>query len=133
MVSGPACGLPPVSTLREVAEAFSRHRFRDAYAALADDVVWTAVGGGPPLRGRQAVVDACEGTVADLATTAVEFLRVVVVADGSAAAVDTLTRYVDGEEVSLVSSCDVYEFRGGSVAAITSYAVELEPGGEPAR
>ena len=110
---------------REVAEAFSRHRFREVYAALADDVVWATRGGGPPVTGRQAVVDACEASLSALAGTTVDFRRVVVAADDAAAAVDVIASYDDGGEVSVVSSCDVYEFRDGAVAAITTYAVEL--------
>ena len=111
---------------RDVAEAFSRHRFRDVYDALAPDVVWTAVGQAR-MDGRQAVVDACETTLAELASTAVEFTRFVSVADADVAAVDVVARYTapDGG-LSVVSSCDVYEFRDGAVTAITSYAVELE-------
>jgi limonene-1,2-epoxide hydrolase len=115
-----------VSTTRETAEAFSAHRFRDAYAALAPDVRWTSVGAGV-VTGRQAVVDTCEATLAGLVTTTVEFTRFLVVAADDAAAVDVVGRYVDADgATSVVASCDVYEFRGGLVTAITSYAVELE-------
>ncbi|MGY1605800.1 MULTISPECIES: nuclear transport factor 2 family protein [unclassified Geodermatophilus] len=113
---------------REVAEAFSRHRFREVYAALAPDVVWTAVG-TRQFVGRQAVVDACEETLAALAATDVEFTRFVVVADGDAAAVDTVARYTDRGGTSVVASCDVYEFRGGALSTITSYDVELQTPG----
>jgi ketosteroid isomerase-like protein len=116
-----------VSTPREVAEAFSGHRFRDAYAALAPDVRWVAVGAGE-LVGRQAVVDACEETLAELSAGTAEFLRFVVVAEGERVAVDAVGRYTDADgTTSLVSSCDVYEFTGGSLTTVTSYAVELEP------
>jgi len=116
-----------MTTPRETAEAFSGHRFRDAYPALSPDVRWTAVGEGV-VTGRQAVVDACEATLAELATTTT-FTRFVVVADadGRAAAVDVVARYVDADgTASVVSSCDVYEFGDGQVTAITSYAVELD-------
>jgi ketosteroid isomerase-like protein len=115
-----------MTTPRGTAEAFSGHRFPDAYPALAPEVRWTSVGQGT-LTGRQAVVDACEATLAELAATTVEFTRFVVVADGDVAAVDAVSRYVDADgEVSVVSSCDVYEFTGGLLTTITSYAVELE-------
>ena len=32
-----------------------------------------------------------------------------------------------GAGVSVVSSCDVYEFSGGLLTTLTSYAVELDP------
>jgi len=116
-----------MTTPRETAEAFSGHRFSDAYGALAPDVRWTSVGQGA-LVGRQAVVDACEETLAELATTTTQFLRFVVVADGDTAVVDAVGRYVDaGGGVSVVSSCDVYEFTDGLLTTITSYTVELDP------
>jgi len=119
-----------VPDVRSIAEAFSGHRFRDTYDALAPDVRWTSVGAGV-VTGKEAVVDACESTLSELATGTAEFLRFVVVADGDAAAVDAVGRYVDADgAVSVVSSCDVYEFSGGLLVAITSYAVELaEPPG----
>ena len=110
---------------RRVAEAFSGHRFADAYPALADDVRWDLVG-EETLVGRQAVIDACEATLAELGQGSAEFLRFVVVAEGDNAAVDAVTRYTDGEgRVGSVSSCDVYEFRDDRLVAIRSYAVEL--------
>ena len=116
-----------MTTPRETAEAFSGHRFRDAYPALAPDVRWTSVGQGT-LTGRQAVVDACEATLTELDGTSVEFSRFVVIADDDAAAVDVVARYVAADgAVSVVSSCDVYAFAGGALTDITSYAVELDP------
>jgi ketosteroid isomerase-like protein len=114
-----------MSTPREIAEAFSGHRFREVYDALAPDIRWILVG-ERALTGRDAVVEACEDTLGQLASGTAEFQRFVVVAGTDAAAVDVIARYTDADgEVSLVSSCDIYEFRDGLVATITSYAVEL--------
>jgi ketosteroid isomerase-like protein len=116
-----------MTTPRQIAEAFSGHRFHEAYPALAPDVRWTSPGQFT-LTGREAVIEVCEATLAELASGTAEFQRFVVVADGDAAAVDAIGRYVDAEgEVSLVSSCDVYEFRDGAVTSITSYTVEVDP------
>jgi ketosteroid isomerase-like protein len=115
-----------VTTPRQFAEAFSGHRFREVYPALAPDVRWTSPGQFT-LTGRDAVIDACETTLRELASGTAEFRRFLVVAEGDAAAVDAIGRYVDAEgEVSLVSSCDIYEFGGGAVTSITSYTVELD-------
>jgi len=49
-----------------------------------------------------------------------------------AVAVDAIGRYTDaGGQVSVVSSCDIYQFIDGLLTAITSYAVELPPGKPP--
>ena len=74
-----------MSTPREIAEAFSGHRFADAYPALAPDVRWVSVGAGE-LAGRQAVVDACEATLAALSGGTTESLRFLVIAAGDAVA-----------------------------------------------
>jgi ketosteroid isomerase-like protein len=112
---------------RQVAEAFSGHRFGDAYAALSGDVRWVLVGEGE-INGRQAVIDACEGTLAELSKGTAEFLRFVVIAEDDAVAVDAVGRYVNPDgSTSLVSSCDIYQFRDGAIASITTYAVELDP------
>ncbi len=112
---------------RRTAEAFSGHRFAEAYDALADDVRWDLVG-EDTLVGRQAVVDACEATRAELGDGSTEFLRFVVVADGDRVAVDAVARYTAADGGSgVVSSCDLYEFRDDRLTTIRSYAVELDP------
>ena len=121
-------------TPRQVAEAFSGHRFEEAYDQLAEDVRWVLVGAGE-LVGRAAVRDACEQTAAELVGGSTEFLRFLTVdgsgADGSGAvAVDAVGRYTTpGHPETVVSSCDLYEFRGGQVVTITSYTVELDQSG----
>lgn len=112
---------------RTVAEAFSRHEFASTYDQIADDVTWFLPGSAPIL-GKEAVVAACEQTLADLTETRTEFVRFLVVADDAAVAVDVVAHYTEPHgSVSVVSSADIYEFRDGFVAAITSYAVELDP------
>ena len=117
---------------REIAEAFSGHRFSDAYQHLHDDVRWV-LPGHEPMLGKDAVIAACEKTSGHLAGLArTEFIRFVVVADDRAAAVDAIGRYVphDDGPISVVSSADVYEVdESGRVTTITSYAVEIDSEG----
>lgn len=110
---------------RDIAEAFSSHRFSEAYEHLAPDIRWVLVG-ADPLEGRDNVIAACEATRADLDDTATEVRRFLVIADASAVAVNTVTRYVapDGT-ASSVASCDLYEFDHGLVVTITSYTIEV--------
>ncbi len=110
---------------QQIAEAFSGHRFDEAYDHLAADVGWVLVGGAT-LAGRDEVVAACEQTAAALAGATTEFLRFRTVVGTDAVAVDAIARYVDGDgTASLVSSCDIYEFESDVVTTITSYTVEL--------
>lgn len=112
-------------TPRQIAEAFSGHRFDRTFPYLADDVRWSLVG-AEPLDGRAAVIAACEQSAAELSgvTTTFEPFKVVV-GEGSVV-VESVGRYVDDEGAeSVVASCDVYDFAGDRLTAVTSYTVEL--------
>jgi SnoaL-like domain len=117
-------GAAMVLTTREVAEAFSGHRSEAAFPSLSARVSWS-MPGSDGLEGREAVVAACRATEAALADTEIEVERFVVVDGGDVVAVDTLTGYRVGDDVSTVASCDVYEFRDGMIEQITSYTVEV--------
>lgn len=110
---------------KTIAESFSSHAFAQTYPHLADEVRWV-VPGRDPIEGRDAVVAACERTLAEVATTAT-LDRFVSVADATTAAVDAVGRYVGADGTpSLASSADIYEFDADDrVVRITSYAVEL--------
>ncbi len=115
-------------TTRQIAEAFSGHRFAETYAQLADEVRWV-MPGQSAVEGKPAVIEACNASAAEMADLAsVEFTRFVSVADDRAAAIDAVGRHVSPDgSVSVVSSADIYEFDvDGRVATITSYAVELD-------
>ena len=113
---------------RQIAEAFSGHRFEDTYDHLSADVRWV-LPGQTTIEGRSAVIEACNASAAEMAElTSATFSRFVSVADDRVAAIDAVGRYVSRDgSVSVVSSADVYEFDGaGQVRIITSYAVELD-------
>ena len=112
---------------RQIAEAFSGHRFPETYEHLAADVRWV-LPGASAIEGKSAVIAACNSSAAEMAElTSLELTRFVSVADDSVAAIDAVGRYESADgSISVVSSADVYEFDGdGQLATITSYAVEL--------
>jgi ketosteroid isomerase-like protein len=112
-------------TTEKIARAFSSHRFEFALPHLTDDVVWTLVG-AEPLIGRKAVKKACERAGADLANVTTEFQRFRTVVGDESVVVDSLARYTtDGGDVSIVASCDIYDFDDGRITEIVSYTVEL--------
>lgn len=113
-------------TTEKIARAFSSHRFELALPHLADDIIWTVVG-ADPLIGRKAVKKAIERTAADLAAVTTEFQRFRTVVGEESVVVDSLARYADaGGDVSIVASCDIYDFADdGRITEIVSYTVEL--------
>jgi hypothetical protein len=110
---------------RQVAEAFSRHDFAAAYPHIADDVHWVNVG-GEAYRGKDALVEACTASAEYLAGVRTEFTRFRVVDSGSCVVIDSAATYSSpAGERSQVASCDLYDFTGDVLTAITSYTVEL--------
>ena len=115
-----------MTTPREIAEAFSGHRFRETYDHLAPDMRWRLVG-AETVTGREQVKDLCEQTLSGLETTTTEFSRFLTIADADAVAVDVVASYTSADgSVTVVSSCDLYEFTQGVVTTITSYTAEVE-------
>ena len=109
-----------------VGRTFSEHRFDEALGHLAKDVRWTIVG-YIVLEGADAVRRTCGETLESLADTTTTYDRCVVAAGADAVAVDTFARYSGPNGTTAVASCDIYEFTGEVITAITSYAVEVDP------
>ena len=108
-----------------IAQAFSGHRFADAYPYLAENVNWVLVG-GPTITGRQAVIDTCEETLRELAQTSTHFAKWKTIVGFDSVVVDATGTYdaSDGSR-SKVASCDIFDFVNGSIVEITSYTIEL--------
>jgi predicted SnoaL-like aldol condensation-catalyzing enzyme len=109
-----------------VALAFSTHRFEEALGHLARDVRWTIVG-FMVLEGSDAVIRTCRETREGLADTVTSVDRCVVAAQGDVVAVDMFSRYSGPNGVTAVAGCDIFEFADNRIAAITSYAVQVDP------
>ena len=110
----------------ELARAFSGHRFDETFDRLAEHVEWNLVGEAR-LTGRDAVIAACQVTTAANADVTTTWLRFVSTGDGDVVAVDAIGRYAGPDDVTAVSSCDIYEFTDGTIRTITSYATEVDP------
>lgn len=117
------------ATIAEIAESFSRHRFVETYPSMLDDLEWTQVG-GTHVRGKDDVVALCEESANYLAGVRTTFHRFKLIEASDRVVIDSRAEYVDDDGgSSRVASCDIYDFAGGKLAAITSYTVEL--GAEP--
>ena len=114
---------PPIS---EIAEAFSRHEFDRTFPHMDDDIEWAQIGEGH-VRGKADVVTTCERSSEYLAGVRTTFSRFKIVAAENCVVIDSRAEYVDAQgESSQVASCDIYDFIDGSLAAITTYAVEID-------
>ncbi|WP_181397230.1 nuclear transport factor 2 family protein [Cryobacterium arcticum] len=110
----------------EIAQAFSSHRFEEALPYIADDIVWSLVGDEPVL-GRETVEKVCRESAGYLADVTTEFQRFRTVVGGDSVVVDSLARYTEaGGDVSVVASCDIYDFVDGRITEIVSYTIEID-------
>ena len=113
-------------TNREIAEAFSGHRFDDALSHFADAVEWELIG-DETVSGRDRVAEWCAGITTELADTTTSFPSFVTIDGGDVVAVDSVSVYADPDgETSTVSSCDIYHFTDGKVTRVRSYTVAVE-------
>lgn len=108
----------------EIAEAFSHHEFARTYDHLADDVRWLNIGGSEHA-GKAAVVAACDASAAYLAGVRTTFKTTRTIVGDDTVVVETTAEYLEGDEASTVSSCDLYDVIDGKITTITSYAVEV--------
>jgi ketosteroid isomerase-like protein len=113
-------------TITEIAEAFSRHEFDRTFPHMDDDIEWMQIGEGH-IQGKADVVTACERSSEYLAGVRTTFNKFRIVAAENSVVIDSRAVYLDAEgESSDVASCDIYDFIDGSLAAITTYAVEID-------
>lgn len=110
----------------QICLAFCEHRFDDVFPHLAADVRWT-VPGYMVLEGADALRRTCRETAGSLEDTTEVTDRRVVVTSPDAVVIDSMTRYQSPGGVTAVSDCHIFEFDGNRIAAITSYAVEVDP------
>ncbi len=111
-------------TPTDIAIAFSSQKYDEVEQYLAADIFWDLVGGKPRLN-RDEVLELLRGTKDNLRELESTFLEQRLVDGGDTVVVDSVIEYVaDDGEKSVVSSCDIYEFEGGLVTHIRTYAGE---------
>ena len=127
----PAAPTPKGPTPETIARAFSGHAFHEAYPYLAEDVRWILIG-GPTLVGKEAAIEACEGTLQELAHTETTFTKFRTVVGADAVVVDVVGEYSAPDQAkSVVASCDIFDFSDGLIHTITSYTTELSDENQP--
>ncbi len=112
--------------IKQIAEAFSKHDFKSTYKHIDEDVIWHLIG-GDDLKGKEAVLKACDTSAEYLANVETTFLKFKTFVSDNTIIIDSMADYVEENgEKSTVSSCDIYEFEDGKLKQITSYTIELQ-------
>jgi len=109
-------------------EAFCRHQFGEAVRNMANTVTWTHIV-ERTIEGKADVVATCEESSRALADLVTTFDRFRVIEAGEAVVIESRAEYRGGDgDVSRVASCDIFDFSGASLQAITSFTAEGCPG-----
>jgi len=112
-------------TPKQIAGAFSSHKFESAFPYLAQDIKWNVVG-GEQLDGKDGVVKACDDLANHLKDVATSFGNFRTIVGENSVVIDSLAGYTDKDkDVSVVASCDIYTFADGKVTEVTSYNIEI--------
>ncbi|MBD1997741.1 hypothetical protein H6G00_14075 [Leptolyngbya sp. FACHB-541] len=112
-------------TSKQIAEAFSSHKFELTYPYWSDHIRRNNVG-GQQFDGRDNVIQSCEKSATHLATVKTKFSKFRTILSENCVVIDSLAEYGStGNELSTVASCDIYHFAEGKVSEITSYNIEL--------
>jgi len=110
----------------EIAVAFSSHRFDEAKPHLAENVFWDLVAANPRIDKPEVLALTAESAEA-LTRITTTIIDQRVIESGDTVVVDSVIEYVADEgDKSIVSSCDLYEFEGGLIVHIRSYAGERQ-------
>ena len=111
-------------TREEVAEAFSNGRFELTYPYLSSEVEWQIVVESN-FKGKESVVQNCEQTAAYFRSVTTHFNTSDIIVDSNKVVVCGTAEFLrDGERLSLISACDVYEFSGDDMLIrISSYCI----------
>lgn len=113
-------------TINQIAEAFSSHRFAETYPCLSDSIRWNNVGGEEYI-GRDVVIDQCEQSASYLSTVSTTFTKFKVTQAQACIVIESVAQYKDNEDrLSIVASCDIYQFADELLVEITSYNIELK-------
>jgi ketosteroid isomerase-like protein len=111
--------------IRSIAEAISKHTFKEAYEHFAEDITWNLIG-GKVLRGKDEVKKTCEESAEYLSTVTTTFTSFKTYVSENTVIIESSAEYVDEKnEKSVVASCDIYAFTNDKLQVITSYNIEL--------
>jgi len=108
----------------EIAKSFSNGEFEKTYDFIADNAVWTVVEENT-FTGKQAIIDNCEQVGKYFKSVTTDFKTLNIITDDNKVVISGTAEFLkDGQRVSFVSACDVYEFNGNEqIQNITSYCI----------
>jgi len=115
------------SLQKEISLAFSGGNFEFTYPHMADDVTFNIVG-EQLLTGKPAVIEFCNQIAEYFKTTPPKAKLDNVIAGDDCLAINGKAEFYNEKEnrTNYISSCDIYKFKDGKLAEITSYCISTK-------
>lgn len=115
-------------TKREIAQAFSNGQFEKCFDYLTDHTTWNTPG-EQFLTGRKEIEPFCKNIATYFSNITTDFKQISVIENDHCLAINGTAEFIrDGKRVSLVSSCDIYEFgEDNKIVSINSYCITERP------
>jgi SnoaL-like domain len=112
-------------TNKQVAEAFSTGKFEMTYRHLSDNIIWEVVGESY-FEGKAKVVENCQAVDSYFKSVTTKFEVKKVIEQQNSVAIEGTAAFIrNGNLISFVQACDVYEFNEeGIIEKITSYCIQ---------
>lgn len=112
-------------TKQEIALAFSNGEFEKIAEFIAENAVWEVVEENTFV-GKLAILENCNQVAAYFKSVTTDFKTLNVIAQDNKVVVNGTAEFSrNGQRVSFVSACDLYEFNeNGQIQRITSYCIQ---------
>ena len=112
-------------TKQEIALAFSNGEFEKTSEYIANEAVWEVVGENIFV-GKGAILENCNQVAAYFKSVTTDFKTLNVITQDNKVVINGTAEFSrNGQRVSFVSACDLYEFNeNGQIQLITSYCIQ---------
>ena len=115
-------------TKTEIAQAFSNGHFEKCFPYFTEQTIWNTPG-EQLLTGKSEIEQFCEKIAAYFSSVDTRFQQIHLIENEYCIAINGTAEFIrDGQRVSFISSCDVYEFdEHNNIISITSYCTTQRP------
>jgi hypothetical protein len=116
-------------TKQEIALAFSNGEFEKTTEFIADNAVWEVIEENTFL-GKEAIIENCNQVTAYFKSVSTDFKTLNIIAQDNKVVINGTAEFSrNGQRVSFVSACDLYEFNeSDQIQRITSYCIVASQG-----
>jgi SnoaL-like domain len=117
-----------IMTKKEIAQAFSGGNFDKCLPYLTSETFWNTPG-EQYLKGKNDIEAFCKKVAASFNSITTNFNQLNLIENNNCVAINGTAEFLrDGEKISFVSSCDVYEFdEKNNIVSIHSYCITEKP------